>query len=95
MSTLTPLRWQLWAACKGIDDRSIFFPTRGASVAAAKKICAGCPVRVACLDEALTDRRLDGIWGGTSYRQRRRIWAARPSQTTPPTVAQPQEAQCA
>ena len=33
--------------------------------------CKQCPVRVACLDEALTEGWQHGIWGGTFPYQRR------------------------
>jgi WhiB family redox-sensing transcriptional regulator len=36
----------------------------------AKKICAGCPYRLACLEYALSDYTLTGIWGGKNDSQR-------------------------
>ena len=39
----------------------------------AKAICAQCPVRQACLEYALTNRERDGVWGGATERERRRI----------------------
>jgi WhiB family redox-sensing transcriptional regulator len=39
----------------------------------AKAICATCPVREACLEFALTNREHDGVWGGATERERRRI----------------------
>jgi transcription factor WhiB len=61
--------WRARAACREIDNPELFFPTaesgpaRTAQVAAAKAVCARCPVRQACLDEAL--RRIPyGICGG-------------------------------
>jgi WhiB family redox-sensing transcriptional regulator len=38
--------------------------------AEAKKICASCPYRFACLEYALSDYTLTGIWGGKNERQR-------------------------
>ena len=56
---------------------SVFFPSDGVGVEAAKKICASCPVKESCLDHAL-DMRIDhGVWGGASERQRRRILKSR------------------
>ena len=38
----------------------------------AKAICAGRPVRSACLGFAMADRDLEGIWGGTTHEERGR-----------------------
>lgn len=50
-----------------------FFPSDGAGVEVAKRICATCEVRVVCLEYALHNRIDHGVWGGTSERERRRI----------------------
>ena len=39
----------------------------------AKAICAQCAVRQACLEHALASRERDGIWGGATEKERRRI----------------------
>ena len=39
----------------------------------AKSICAICPVRLSCLEHALSSRERDGVWGGTTEKERRRI----------------------
>jgi WhiB family redox-sensing transcriptional regulator len=39
----------------------------------AKEICDECDVRVACLEYALAMRERDGVWGGATERERRRI----------------------
>ena len=57
-------------ACCG-TPLSQFFPERGEDVRPAKQICAGCVVRLDCLDYAMADPCLTGIWGGTSERERR------------------------
>jgi len=66
--------WRKRAACKGIDA-DIFYPaTEDESDAAqAKAVCAECPVRQACLEYALAHREHEGIWGGSTERERRRI----------------------
>ena len=38
--------------------------------AAAKAVCAGCPVRRECLDHALTSGEPYGVWGGLSEGER-------------------------
>ena len=66
--------WMDDAACKG-QPTDLFFPARGDSTVEAKAICAGCPVRAECLEYALAgaSHEAAGIWGGTSFRQRRKI----------------------
>ena len=59
------------AKCAGLAP-AVFFPSDGAGVEAAKKICADCPVRTECLQYALA-HRIAGVWGGTSERERRRM----------------------
>jgi WhiB family redox-sensing transcriptional regulator len=63
--------WRLQAACADADPE-LFFPTAGDSRSArdARAICRDCPVLADCLDYSLQDASLDGIWAGTSYRQR-------------------------
>ena len=56
-----------------------FFPTDGAGVNIAMRICDGCPVREPCLEYALYHHINHGIWGGTSERERRRIAGRRRS----------------
>jgi len=54
-------------------DAELFFPDRGQSLAPAKAICATCPVRTSCGDEALVNGEKFGIFGGMSERERRRV----------------------
>jgi WhiB family redox-sensing transcriptional regulator len=58
-------------------DPELFHPGRGESTAAAEAVCAGCPVRVDCLEYALAAGEKFGIWGGVSQKARRRIKRAR------------------
>lgn len=66
--------WRADAACKeqGVEE---WFPDVGESIAARrpKAICRECPVRLACLDSALTHREAWGIWGGFTNKGRARI----------------------
>jgi WhiB family redox-sensing transcriptional regulator len=62
--------WRREALCRG-QPIAIFYPTRGASNQPALEVCGACPVRHACLDEALADKSLDfGIRGGMTARAR-------------------------
>lgn len=66
--------WRALAACTGIDP-VIFYPSSEdeSDARAAKSVCAVCEVREACLEHALMVREKDGIWGGATERERRRI----------------------
>ena len=64
--------WRLHARCRGVDPL-IFHPVNDVDAAQAKAICALCPVQEACLDHAVTDREKDGVWGGLTARERRRL----------------------
>jgi WhiB family redox-sensing transcriptional regulator len=64
--------WRYRAACRGAD-LDLFFPGRGESAEPARRICALCPVRQACLDYALSHGIVHGIWGGLAERDRRAL----------------------
>lgn len=61
--------WRVSAACSGRTDLDWIDPTQ-AQEAECRAICAACPVRVACLAEALSDPDNMGIWGGTDWLER-------------------------
>ena len=68
-----PRAWQDDALCAQTDP-DIFLPEKGGSTKNAKRVCAACPVRQECLNFALTQEfNPDGIWGGTSVRERRAL----------------------
>ncbi len=67
--------WRAKAACSGLPTED-FFPVGSTGtaldrIAAAKAVCAACPVRAPCLDYALDTGQQDGIWGGLSEDERR------------------------
>ena len=66
------LDWMARGLCTNVPP-STFFPSDGAGVEAARKICATCPVQQLCLEHALAHRIDHGVWGGCSERERRRI----------------------
>jgi WhiB family redox-sensing transcriptional regulator len=51
----------------------MFYPDEDEPCEEAKAVCGGCHVRVACLEHALNQREKQGIWGGATERERRRI----------------------
>ena len=69
---MNQLSWRQHAACRGLDP-DIFYPVSEDDAAEAKAICAQCPVRQACLEYAHANRERDGIWGGATEKERRRI----------------------
>jgi WhiB family transcriptional regulator, redox-sensing transcriptional regulator len=64
--------WRQRAACRGLDPE-IFYPPSDEEADEAKGVCATCQVRQPCLDWALSTRERDGVWGGLTERERRRI----------------------
>lgn len=64
--------WQEYARCAQTDPEA-FFPNKGDSGTAAKRVCADCPVQQQCLEYALANDERIGIWGGTTPNDRRRI----------------------
>lgn len=64
--------WRLDAACIEVGP-DLFFPEAGGIAADAKRVCAGCTVRVPCLEFALAHRIPDGVFGGLSDGERRRV----------------------
>jgi WhiB family redox-sensing transcriptional regulator len=75
------MEWVHRARCKDVDPE-LFFPVGTTGPAAAqiddaKAICAGCDVRLQCLEWALATGQDAGVWGGTSEEERRSIRRAR------------------
>jgi WhiB family redox-sensing transcriptional regulator len=66
------LGWKADAACRDLPT-SLFFPDAEADSAPALAVCAGCPVREQCLDFALRTRQDDGVWGGHTESERKRL----------------------
>ncbi len=72
--------WQLVGACRG-QDADLFFhpegergPARSNREAAAKAVCATCPVQQQCAAHALSVREPYGVWGGLSEDDREAIY---------------------
>ncbi|MFI6294704.1 WhiB family transcriptional regulator [Nonomuraea sp. NPDC050790] len=79
MKTRKPSGWSGHAACRDADPE-LFFPITwegrpGPAADEARRICQACPVRRACLDWALGTGEPDGMWGGTTPAERRRLRA--------------------
>ncbi len=69
--------WWTRAACASADPE-LFFPISYSGpalrqVARAKAICARCPIRQECLRYALDVGSIQGVWGGMTEAERRRL----------------------
>ena len=69
--------WRRLAACRD-EDTDLFFPNGETGEALeqaemAKAICATCPVRVECLEFALTTNQPYGIFGGLTEAERKSL----------------------
>ena len=64
--------WRQRAVCREVEPE-IFFPDSTLGPSVAKAICAGCPVRPACLDWALAVPEEHGVFGGLDERERKVI----------------------
>ncbi|MEN3314677.1 MAG: WhiB family transcriptional regulator, redox-sensing transcriptional regulator [Acidimicrobiaceae bacterium] len=75
---------------------ALFFSEQLDDIARAKAICAECPIRESCFDEALARREPYGVWGGQLFFKGRVLAMKRP-RGRPPKSAQARlpEAPCA
>jgi WhiB family redox-sensing transcriptional regulator len=64
--------WRDSALCAQTDPDA-FYPAKGGSTRAAKQICTRCDVREQCLEYALANGEDQGVWGGLSAVERRRL----------------------
>lgn len=73
------LRWQDDAECAEIASE-FFFPDEDNLIAGnykvARTICAGCPVKVQCLEYAVANDERFGMWGGLKPGERSRLVGA-------------------
>ena len=74
------VEWEARAACKGCDPSLFFGPNqfepkrdREAREAAAKAVCARCPVIDDCRERAILSGELYGVWGGLGEVERRTL----------------------
>jgi WhiB family redox-sensing transcriptional regulator len=72
--------WQIHGRCRDRAAAQFFHPDddlgrirRGHREDAAKRICAGCPVRSECATHALTAGEVYGVWGGFAESEHRRL----------------------
>jgi WhiB family redox-sensing transcriptional regulator len=95
MQALLEEDWMLGATCRGRPD--LFFAPddsetrseRRRREAAAKSVCARCPVRMQCLMDALESDERFGIWGGLTERERRSLRRSTLETVSPQDIAGP------
>ena len=61
-----------------VEDPDLWFADDPTRLELAKTLCAGCPVRVACLDGALDRAEPWGVWGGEIFERGAVIARKRP-----------------
>ncbi len=71
--------WTSRAACAKAEPDDLF--VRGAAQRSARRICFSCPVRRACLADALDSATEFGVWGGLTERERRALLRRHPDVT--------------
>ena len=70
-------KWMEQAECLDAPAHIFFFEDEPAfsrvQVRRARALCDVCPVKVRCLEMALANREMFGVWGGTTPLERRQI----------------------
>lgn len=62
------------AHCRDMDVDAFFVPVDDHdAVARAKAVCVGCPVSEECLELVMWDRLAPGVFGGTTFWERRAL----------------------
>lgn len=61
-----------FALCKGMGSNIFYENTGRYASREAKAICKECPIKQPCLEYALAHGE-DGVWGGTTEKERRRL----------------------
>jgi WhiB family redox-sensing transcriptional regulator len=71
--TVTP--WREAAACLEVQSEVSFFPDKEdlGGIVKAKAVCATCPVADECLSWAIETNQSEGIWGGHTPKERRKL----------------------
>ena len=83
--------WSLARCADGTGDMTnLFFSNELQDIAAAKRICAECPVMAECLEGALDRREAWGVWGGQLIAHGR-VLANKRRRGRPPKVPRPED----
>lgn len=83
--------WRADAACQSIPNAwELFFSEELQDIAAAKRICAECPVIASCLEGAIGRSEPCGVWGGQLFLNGR-ILANKRRRGRPPKHPRPED----
>jgi WhiB family redox-sensing transcriptional regulator len=84
--------WWAQASCAtgGAGLTALFFSEELQDIAAAKRLCAECPVLAECLEGAMARREPWGVWGGQLFLNGH-ILASKRRRGRPPKVARPED----
>ncbi len=83
--------WENLAACREVPNAGdLFFSEDIGEIAAAKRVCAECPVLAPCLEGALERREPWGVWGGQLFMNGKML-AVKRRRGRPPKVARPED----
>jgi hypothetical protein len=67
-----PRNWRDNALCRQVDPE-LFFPEHDIVPAKAKLICDQCRAQTDCLQYALDNHPLPGVWAGTNHKKRKEL----------------------
>ncbi len=88
---LENLTWEDFAACRAVPTAAeLFFSEDIGEIAAAKRVCADCPVLAECLGGALERHEPWGVWGGQLFINGKMLTAKR-RRGRPPKIARPED----
>ena len=83
--------WQTHARCATVEHAAdLFFSEELGEIAAAKRICAECPVIAPCLETAIRRAEPWGVWGGQLF-YNGRILAQKRRRGRPPKNPRPED----
>ncbi len=83
--------WQVQARCASEQlGNDVFFSEELQDIAAAKSICAECPVIAPCLEGAIERREPWGVWGGQLFMNGKVLMIKR-RRGRPPKVPRPED----
>lgn len=64
--------WKLHGVCRTVDPE-LWFPESSAGGFRAKRMCRSCPVQMECLEYAMANNEVFGIWGGMTTSERKKM----------------------
>ena len=86
MITTERPEWQQRAACRGVGP-DIFYSTSETDCPPARPLCESCPVSQHCLDYAIGNAEVYGIWASKNVKERRKVSGRRQGERKRSNVA--------